>query len=349
MLRSAVIAIALVAAFSGCAGGTPPAPLAVPGSVPAVAKHPAYFTTGDVAVANDDPITGTSSVYVYAPFRTWWLTIARDVKGPTALAFNRDGVLFVANRNHRVTTFADGNVPGPVITEGIASPRALAVDGSNRVYVANHGANTVTVYDRNDGLVRTIAHGIDRPVSIAVERSGLLAVANSNGTVTEYGAGSDSPLVTLRDGVHEPGGVVFDAHGRLFVANGNGTVTQYVRGMHGPERTIVLGPGLVPAALAVRPSTGNLYVVAVDPLNGGHGSLDVFAPSGSTAPVRTIGANLSEPMSLAFATTPDERLYVGNAKPAGAQKRYDVAVFDANDAPAGILSADRPSAIAVAP
>ena len=153
---------------------------------------------------------------------------------------------------------ADGLLAGPPVKNG-------------DLYVANAGANTVTVYSRGStSVLRTISKGVRYPNALAFDRSHNLYVANNfisyghEGTVTVYAPNSQSVRRTIAQGVNAPNALAFDGSGNAYVANTGtpdfpeSTVTVYAPGSKSVSRTISQGVH-VPDALAFAGS-GNLYV-----------------------------------------------------------------------------------------
>ena len=72
------------------------------------------------------------------------------------------------------------------------NPLGLAVDASSNLYIANHGANQILVYNSGyaQQTAKTITTGIAEPTGLAIDPYGNLWVANySSGSITEYTAG----------------------------------------------------------------------------------------------------------------------------------------------------------------
>jgi|HubBroStandDraft_6_1064221.scaffolds.fasta_scaffold82847_2 sugar lactone lactonase YvrE len=119
---------------------------------------------------------GSITEYAYgsgAPLRT----ITDGIDSPQAMAFGKNGLLFVANYGYfkkgSVTVYSSGTKPVRRITAGIRNPDALAVGPSGYVYVANYayakGHDSITVYTPDGSqLVRTIPEELDGPLSLGI-------------------------------------------------------------------------------------------------------------------------------------------------------------------------------------
>lgn len=119
---------------------------------------------------------GSITEYAYGsdtPLRT----ITDGIDSPQAMAFGKNGLLFVANygnfKKGSVTVYSSGAKPVRTITAGIRNPDALGVDPSGDVYVANYayakGHDSITVYTPDGSrLVRTIPEELSGPLSLGI-------------------------------------------------------------------------------------------------------------------------------------------------------------------------------------
>lgn len=113
------------------------------------------------------------------------------------------------------------------------NPLGLAVDASGNLYVANHGANQILVY--NSGYVqqtaKTITSGINTPTGLAIDPYGNLWVANysggASGSIAEYTGGVMQSANTITNGIVGPQNMAFDGNGDLWVNNNGGSLTMY--------------------------------------------------------------------------------------------------------------------------
>jgi sugar lactone lactonase YvrE len=193
--------------------------------------------------------------------------------------------LYVANEiGNSVTIYAPGaTMPSRTITQGIAKPKAIALDRSGNLYVANGASNTVTVYASGGStLLRTISSGVKHPSALAIDASSNLYVANAvsrHGSVTVYAPGGTTPVRTITTEIDQPEALLIDRTGSLYVAN-FAAVTVYAPHTQSFVRTISKGID-VPQGLSMDES-GDLYVA-----NSGDDKVTIY-PKNGAVPERTL-------------------------------------------------------------
>ena len=128
--------------------------------------------------------------------------------GPTALAYDADGNLFVSEITGRirrvaggtgaVSTYAGsdagfGGDGGPATDALLDQPHGLAIDAEGNLFVCDVGNHRIRRVDRRTGVITTVAADLSVPVDAAVAPDGSLYVADfggnrvarvANGTVT---------------------------------------------------------------------------------------------------------------------------------------------------------------------
>jgi len=309
-----------------------------------------FDQNGNVYVVNDGNSSSSSSssgangsITVYAGHGSGLIaTITNGINEPVADAVDSRGDLYVANDGSSGSSSSSSSQGSVTIyrhhfhlvdtlTEGIASPRALGIDGSGNLYVLNGASSSssssssssasVTIYNPRHRLIGTLSSGISAPVAMAVDSAGDVMVANSsassasggsgNGAVQVFAAGSTSPTATISTGIDDPRALALDSSGNLYVANAaggsssssssgsGGSVSVYPSGSSTPSLTI--GQGInAPDALAVAPN-GWLYVANVastsSSSSGSGASVQVYLP-GQTSPRFTITQGISVPVAL---------------------------------------------------
>jgi sugar lactone lactonase YvrE len=211
----------------------------------------AFDGTGHLYVLNtaSGPSSSSSSssssggsVTIYDSARRLIGTLS-GMSAPVAMAVDPAGDVMVANAGSSssssgstsgsVVVFAAGSSsPTATITDGISNPRALALDGSGNLYVAN------------------VSGG-----------SSSSSSSSAGGSVTIYGAGSTTPALAITDGIGEPDSLAIAPNGWLYVGNvagssssssssSGGDVQVYLPGHASARYTITRGID-VPVALGI--------------------------------------------------------------------------------------------------
>ena len=185
------------------------------------------------------------------------------------IAFDSAGYIYVCNFNRPAFGKNAGSVyaadPNPrTVHNDIDNPYAIALDPSDRLYVANtYGTkldNTVAVFEPHSNvLFELLSTGISDPVSLVVDSAGNLYVANFGASdVTVYAPGNTSPSYTISDGIGAARALTLDPNGNLYVANASlNDVTIYAPGTQTPLRTISKQVN-APDALAIDPTRQTL-------------------------------------------------------------------------------------------
>ena len=104
---------------------------------------------------------------------------------------------------------------------GLDGPSALASNNAGTLYVANSGATSEILLFRKGSThsFRSISTGVSEPFGIALDQSGTLFVSNGRSrTVTEYPKNHTSPSQTI-GGFQCPEGLAVDVNGNVFVAD----------------------------------------------------------------------------------------------------------------------------------
>lgn len=221
-----------------------------------------------------------------------------------------------------------------------ATPASVAVNPvTNRTYVANQAAGTVTVIENATHATSTITVG-SSPVAIAVNpRTNRVYVANSGSdTVTLIDGITHEVLATIPTGSQPRAIAVNAATDRIYTANFGGAsitvITGFVNGF-GDYSALDLPVGTNPTAVAVNPVTNRIYVA-----NSGSNNVSVVNP--------TTGATVTVPAGMApagIAVNPvTDKVYVANFTSG------DVTVINgATNATTTLAVGAGPSAIAVHP
>jgi streptogramin lyase len=108
---------------------------------------------------------------------------------------------------------------------GLNNPRAVAVDSSGAVYVADSGNNRVLKLPAAASAPTTLPFGdLNNPSGVAVDTAGAVYVTDSgHSRVLELPAGASTPTTLPFPGLRAPSGVAVDAAGAVYVVNAAAT------------------------------------------------------------------------------------------------------------------------------
>lgn len=259
------------------------------------------FTLNEKAlfIANNS----TNTVTEYAPPYTGApaVTISNGVSGPTGLAVDARGNLFVSTGSNSVVEYAPPytGAPTATISSGLSQPFGPAFDQSGNLFVANAGSNSATEYapPYTGAPAATISNSVNEPFGLTLDSSDNLFISNyGSATVTEYAPPyTGAPTVTVSSGLSQPFGVAVDSSGNLFVANGgNNTVTEYAPPYNGAAAGTISSGLSKPIAL-VFDTSDNLFVA-----NEMGNNVTEYAPPYSGAPSVTISKSVNSPLGVAL-------------------------------------------------
>jgi len=145
---------------------------------------------------------------------------ASELNGPSALAFDSGGDLFVAIGGDQILKFTpDGG--GTTFASGLNGPSGLAFDAAGNLFVADLNSGNIYKFTP-DGGRSTFDSGLNYPFDLAFDTAGNLFV-------TEAGSGTGGHVYEYTwDGVRTtfavlgaPEGLAFDNAGNLFVVDGD--------------------------------------------------------------------------------------------------------------------------------
>jgi len=222
--------------------------------------------TGDLYVANK----GNDTVSVYSASGSFKTAIKTGISQPEALAFNKSGDLFVANKGHStgrgsVTVYSTTGVLQYAVTKGINGPLSMAFDATrDRLYVANNNSEAaVSVYHGFGAKAPTnaILTKSGHPVTMMLDSSGNVFVAYyvvlTAGVVRfeirEYEPHGYKEIHHISNNLSYPNALAFDTKGNLYVSNaGSNNVAAFAPGSSTPFLNFVASS---PRSLSFAPPT----------------------------------------------------------------------------------------------
>ncbi|MGA8097887.1 MAG: hypothetical protein WB810_04405 [Candidatus Cybelea sp.] len=284
-------------AFSSQAGRAELPTLTVAGA----GRSPEYNVSGPLVFVSNTSYTGVTVYHAKPKDPGPIANILDNVNGPAGDCLDSKGTLYVTNEpingNGWVSEYPLGKTTASkVITNGILTPAACAVDSNGNLWVTNIGGPNVTEYlFGSENPQKVITQGLSYPVGVAIDSSGNLYVSDrANSDVVIYAPGSKRPSRTITDGVTSPVEIAIDSNGILYVTNvTQNNVEEYRPGEDYPFQTITSGVR-VPAAVTVN-TKGRVYVANLEE------STIVAFPPGSLMPSkRQITKDVHGPDGVAY-------------------------------------------------
>ena len=151
---------------------------------------------------------------------------------------------------------------------GRDTPRAVAVDGTGRVLLANTARHQVQLLDETQHLEAQVgafgnrAGELARPAGVAFAPDGTFYVSDTGNARVQRFSGVGNFEAALRDSLLEPRGLVVSAGGDLFVADARRRSVHLFDAV-GAHRAELPCAGFTPIDVAVVGDT--LWVLSADP------------------------------------------------------------------------------------
>jgi sugar lactone lactonase YvrE len=239
--------------------------------------------------------------------------------GPTGLAFDAVGNLFVANDSptgYTIEQFASSGSGSTFANTGLSSPHGLAFDSAGNLFVANVGNSTIEKFTpAGVGSVFADSTVVDHPIGLAFDGAGNLFVAN------EFGGPSDSGTIVkltsagvasvfANTGLNNPYGLAFDIAGNLYATNfSDNTIEKFTSVGVG---SVFANSGLSqPHGLAID-SLGNVYAAnGNDTNNQPTNTIEKFSSTGIDLGIFA-NTGLDGPTFIAFQPVPELRTAIGS-------------------------------------
>lgn len=244
--------------------------------------------------------------------------------GGDAVAIDTQGNAWVVNAYYSQVDeyLPNGNTSaGPFTGNGLSSPKGAAIDGSDNLWIASSGNNTVEElslsggsgnYSFTSGNSGYSAGGLSTPKYVAIDESGNAWVANAStvtGLTSSGTAISGSPY-TATGGGFSPTAVAPDGSGHIWVSNGGNSELVKLTDISGTVGSTVLTPTGVTSGPGVAvDGGGNVWVV-----NSGSGGLSEVTAAGVAVNSSGYqGGGMTTPVAMAI--DPSGDVWVTNANP----------------------------------
>ena len=122
------------------------------------------------------------------------LTTLQPLHWPTSVALDSDGNLLIAQPNQGPPNTtglihewnAASQTTSTLIAAGLTRPVGVAVDGADKIYIADYGDNTVKLWNPVTGVLTNLVSGLADAQGVTVDAAGNVFIANtSQNTVLE--------------------------------------------------------------------------------------------------------------------------------------------------------------------
>ena len=241
--------------------------VALAGSAVADTFFVTNFGVNSVSVYNQD---GSGSGFTHP-----------NLLGPTGIAIDSSGDLFISTNNNRIEQFsASGVYLGTFASVGVNYAIGLAFDREGNLFAANSGDGTIQKFSPSG--VATLFARVVRPTGLAFDAAGNLYVATISSTIERFSPTGAALGTFASTGLNNPQGLAFDSLGNLYAANNAAdTVAKF-----SPSGAYlgVVGTGFSGPTGIAFDSAGNLYVV-----NATSADVTRVDPSGKSTLFATTG------------------------------------------------------------
>jgi uncharacterized repeat protein (TIGR03803 family) len=152
---------------------------------------------------------------------------------------SRNGMLTISGLTFTITQAGANYIPVPLVEKmvstGLKSPRAVAVDTAGNVYFADTSNNAIKEWSAATQQVSVlVSSGLNVPTGVAVDAQGNVYIADSkNNAIKEWSAvtGEVTPLVS--SGLSSPIGVAVDTQGNVYFSDaGHNMIKEWVAATH---------------------------------------------------------------------------------------------------------------------
>lgn len=225
------------------------------------------------------------------------------ILGPSLLAFDASGNIWIANSNPTVSELDHTGNPLSIgtsspsgngfPTSGTGTPNAIALDTAGNLWATDNASNNIYVIDYNGIPIHGSPYsggGIDGPSALAIDTTGGAWVANQTGSSLSRLSSSGGPVSGspyTGGGLNSPVSIALDGLDNVWLANsGNNTVSEFLStgspqsGTGGYASTVLSNP-----FRAAIDRSGNVWVANQGSTTPGTGVITQIV--GAAAPIIT--------------------------------------------------------------
>ena len=255
---------------------------------------------------SDSVVVAVSGAWTAASNASWLSTSSSGTgNGVATFSFNPDpfgtrtGTLTIAGSTLTVTQTGGSYFPADPLTTlvatGLSAPRAVAVDGSGNVFIADTGNNAIEKWNAATGQVTTIvSSGLNAPEGVAVDAStGDVYIADTGDSAIKEWSSTTGEVTTLVSDpvlVSVPEGIAVDGSGNVYFTKDGNSVMEWNAVTKGLSQVFSAGGFLKSVAVD---AAGNIYTAD----NGFDIVYEWNAATGQVSPL--ISSGLSSPYGVA--------------------------------------------------
>lgn len=214
-----------------------------------------------------------------------------------AEANSRIGTLSISGLTFTVTqagaSFASVGLLTTLLSSGLQSPFAVAVDGAGNIYIADTGKNSIDEANAATQKVSTLVSGLNGPTGVAVDTQGNVYFADSkNNAIKEFIPSQDLVIPLVSTGLTRPIGVAVDSRGNVYFSDSGHNAVKLWIAATSKVVTLVQTGLSSPLGVAVD-AQGNVYIA-----DNGNKQIKEWNPAGKTV-ATLISTGLNNPYGIA--------------------------------------------------
>ena len=231
------------------------------------------------------------------------------------VAVDPEGDVYFANINNAAIqelTAASG-VAINLVTTGLTSPSAVAVDAAGNLYITDTATNVLYEWNVANGVLTTLATGLTNAAGVAVDGGGNVYIADTgHNAIKEWVAASRTVKTLVSSGLNNPSGVAVDSTGNVYFADsGNNAIKELTYAFEDPTSKSENGNAGSDYLSVLLPTTENLevpFAPASDQswltITGATNGVVYFAFQANTGSIRTahvsvLGQNITVTQAVA--------------------------------------------------
>jgi DNA-binding beta-propeller fold protein YncE len=187
-------------------------------------------------------------------------------------------------------TFVAAGSLTTLVSSGLNSPTAVAVDTAGNVYIADRNSGSIKKWNKATNTTNTVVStGLSLPNAVAVDGAGNVYIADSgNAAIKKWAVASGLVTTLVGAGLVTPYGVAVDPAGNVYIADsGNNAIKKW--SVTDSNVTILVNSGLSQPIGVAADMAGNVYIAdtfngAIKKWNSGNSNVTTLVASGLSTP-----------------------------------------------------------------